>query len=242
MPVLEDEETYQFVTDFSSEAKTDLLLGTIDIADKRAYNAALLVSDSGRNMQLYRKVHLVPFGEYIPGRHLIPFLAAIVGDQVPDDFAFGTEYTVFHLSDGISVAPLICFEDTLGDLTRRFVGAGAQVLVNVTNDGWFLRSAGSEQHLANAVFRCIETRRPMARAANTGVTCTINSAGRITQILLDDAGSPFTEGVLTGELEVPIDGMQTFYARHGEWFANCCAAVAAATLLVVVIVHLRRRA
>ncbi len=75
----------------------------------------------------------------------------------------------------------------------------------MTNDGWFLRSAGSQQHLANAVFRCAETRLPMVRAANTGVTCFINEFGRITQILMDEHGSQFTDGVLTGEVSIPLE-------------------------------------
>ena len=139
-----------------------------------------------------------------PGGSALPLLAKIVGDQVPSDFAFGTEHTVFHLTgEKAHVAPLICFEDTIGDLTRQFVLGGANLLANVTNDGWFLRSAGSQQHLDNAVFRCVETRRPMVRAANTGVTCFVNEFGRITQILADDTGSQFTEGVLTGEVAIP---------------------------------------
>ena len=166
----------------------------------------LLVSDGGKRVQIYRKVHLVPFGEYVPGRHTIPLLARVVGDQVPGDFAFGKEHTVFHLTnDKARVAPLICFEDTIGDLTRQFVLGGANLLANVTNDGWFLRSAGSQQHLANAVFRCVETRLPMVRAANTGVTCFVNEFGRITQILVDEHGSQFTEGVLTGEVSIPTE-------------------------------------
>ncbi|MEY2497915.1 MAG: apolipoprotein N-acyltransferase, partial [Verrucomicrobiota bacterium] len=114
-PVLNDEASYKFVMNFSATAKTDLLLGTIDLDETRAYNAALLVSDAGKRVQTYRKVHLVPFGEYVPGRHIIPLLARIVGDQVPDDFAFGKEHTVFHLTnDKAQIAPLICFEDTIG--------------------------------------------------------------------------------------------------------------------------------
>lgn len=242
-PVLTDEETYEFVTGFASGAKSDLLLGTIDLEDKRAYNAALLVSKDGQHQQLYRKVHLVPFGEYIPGRYTIPLLARIVGDQVPEDFAFGTEHTVFQLTgSGLRVAPLICFEDTIGELTRHFVLGGAALLANVTNDGWFLRSAGSQQHLANAVFRCVETRRPMVRAANTGVTCVINETGRVTEMLLDETGSQFTEGVLTGEVAVPTNGELTFYVRHGEWVSHVCAAVSALTLLYVVVFARRRRA
>src|SRR5213075_2259082 len=178
-------------------------------------------SDGGAHLQIYRKVHLVPFGEYVPGRHTIPLLARVVGDQVPDDFAFGKEFTVFQLTgDKAKVAPLICFEDTIGDLARQFVLRGANLLVNLTNDAWFLHSAGSQQHLTNAIFRCVETRRPMARAANTGVTCFVNQFGRVTQVLLDDTGSTFTEGVLTGEVKVPTEHELTFYTRHGELFVK----------------------
>lgn len=230
-PVLTDEASYKFVMDFSASAKTDLLLGTIDLDETHAYNAALLVSDAGKRVQVYRKVHLVPFGEYVPGRHAIPLLARIVGDQVPDDFAFGKEHTVFHLTnEKARVAPLICFEDTIGDLTRQFVLAGANVLANVTNDGWFERSAGSQQHLANAVFRCVETRLPMVRAANTGVTCFVNEFGRVTQMLLDENGSQFTEGVLTGEIAVPTGTEQTFYVRYGEVFAQGCVGISVLVL------------
>jgi apolipoprotein N-acyltransferase len=240
--VLGDNPSHRFVMDFAASAKTDLLLGTLDLDPPHAYNAALLVSEAGARTQLYRKVHLVPFGEYVPGRHTIPLLARIVGDQVPADFAFGKEYTVFKLTNHkATVAPLICFEDTIGDLTRQFVLGGANLLVNVTNDGWFLRSAGSQQHVANAVFRCVETRLPMVRAANTGVTCFINQFGSITQTLLDEKRSQYTEGVLTGEVEVPIGGEHTFYVRHGEVFAEACVGVTALVLVLFVIHFVRRR-
>jgi apolipoprotein N-acyltransferase len=236
-PVLEDEETYRFVTEFSAATKSDLLLGAIDEEDSQAYNAALLISEGGRHVQLYRKLHLVPFGEYVPGRHWVPLLARIVGDQVPADFDAGKDYTIFRLTNSeVQVAPLICFEDTIGELTRRFVFKGANLLANVTNDGWFLHSAGSQQHLANAIFRCVETRRPMVRAANTGVTCFVNEFGRVTQVLQDETGSTFTEGVLTGAIDVPAPHQHTFYTRHGELFAKLCASV----MLIILIVNLPR--
>jgi apolipoprotein N-acyltransferase len=222
----------------AASAETDILLGTIHEENGDVFNAALLVSDGGEQVQVYRKMHLVPFGEFVPGRHRVPFLARIVGDQVPGDFKRGKEYTVFELTNGeVRVAPLICFEDTIGELTRRFVlpgetNPGANLLVDITNDGWFLHSAGSHQHLANAIFRCVETRRPMVRAANTGVTCFINAFGRITQKLQDDTGSTFTEGVLTGEIKVPIEHELTFYTRHGELFAKLCAAITAIAIVV----------
>ena len=237
-PVLADQESYKFVMDLVASADSDLLLGTIDQEDGDVYNAALLVSESGERVQMYRKVHLVPFGEFVPGRHTVPLLARIVGDQVPGDFKAGKEYSVFTLTNGdVHVAPLICFEDTIGELTRQFVlptetSPGANLLIDVTNDAWFQRSAGSHQHLANAIFRCVETRRPMVRAANTGVTCFINEFGRVTQKLQDDRGSTFIEGVLTGDIKVPLEHELTFYTRHGELFAKLCAAVTAIAVFV----------
>lgn len=244
-PVLADADSNKFVMDLAGSAATDFLLGTIDVDKRDVYNAALLVTDGGERVQIYRKLHLVPFGEYVPGRHKVPLLARIVGDQVPVDFKAGKEPTVFTLTNNeIHVAPLICFEDTIGDLTRQFVlpsetGPGANLIVDVTNDGWFERSAGSHQHLANAIFRCVETRRPMIRAANTGVTCFINQFGRITQILQDDLGSTFTEGVLAGEVKVSTEQELTFYVRHGELFAKACAAVTLVSILL--LFGLRRR-
>jgi apolipoprotein N-acyltransferase len=238
-PVLADQESYKFVMDLVASADTDLLLGAIDVDQRDVYNAALLVSDGGERIQVYRKIHLVPFGEYVPGRRSVPLLAQIVGDQVPGDFKRGEEHTVFTLTNNaFHVAPLICFEDTLGELTRQFVlptetSPGANVLVDVTNDAWFGRSAGSHQHLANAIFRCVETRRPMIRAANTGVTCFINQFGRVTQMLRDDTGSTFIEGVLAGEIKVPTEQELTFFTRHGELFAKACAAITAVSVLVI---------
>lgn len=241
-PVLYDELSHKFVMDFSASAKTDLLLGTDDLEETRAYNAAMLVPEGGAHIQVYRKVHLVPFGEYVPGRHTIPLLARIVGDQVPGDFAFGKEYTVFKLTnDKARAAPLICFEDTIGDLTRQFVLAGANLLVNVTNDGWFLHSAGSRQHVASAVFRCVETRLPMVRAANTGVTCFINEFGHITQMLVDENGGTFTQGTLTGQVAIVANPEPTFYVRHGELFAYACVAISVLTLGFLATRFLLRR-
>lgn len=238
-PVLQDELSHQFVVAFSTSTKTDLLLGTLDFDETGDYNAAMLVSEGGQRIQTYRKLHLVPFGEYIPGRHTLPLLARIVGDQVPSDFSFGKEHTVFNLTnDKARVAPLICFEDTIGDLTRRFVLAGANLLANVTNDGWFLRSAGSRQHLANAVFRCVETRLPMVRAANTGITCIISEFGTISP---NRIVAPFTENVLIGEVRVPIGYEPTFYVRHGDLVAYACTGFALLLLFALGARHIVNR-
>src|SRR5256885_10103518 len=229
-------ESHRFVTDFSAATKTDLMLGTLDFEKGHDYNAALLISKAGEQVQIYRKTHLVPFGEYIPLRRSFPLFAAVASTWVPGDLTAGAKHTVFDLTNGnVHVAPLICFEDTVGDHVRRFVLNGANLLVDVTNDGWFLQSSGSRQHLANAIFRCVETRRPMIRAANTGVTCFVNEFGRVTQILQDDTGNTFNEGVLTGGMSVPQERQMTFYAQHGEWFAESCAVISALALVSIFV-------
>ena len=230
-PVLGDEETFEFVSQIASSHQIDLLLGAIDEEPNHVYNAALLFPPAG-DPQLYRKIHLVPLGEYVPFRHSFPLFAKIIGDQVPEDFDAGKEFIVFQLSDNQGkVAPLICFEDTIGELTRQFALRGADFFANVTNDGWFGHSAGSRQHLANAIFRCVENRRPMVRAANTGVTCFVNEFGRVTQLLRDDQGSIFEQGTLIGEINIANNPPLTFYTLHGELFAKACAVFASGVLL-----------
>ena len=237
----QNSQSNQFIKHFCASIGSDLLLGTLDFEDERDYNAAVLVSEAGESMQVYRKIHLVPFGEYIPARTSFPLFATVAGSWVPGDFTAGTDYTVFDLTNRqVRVAPLICFEDTVGELVRQFVLRNADLLVDVTNDGWFLQSAGSQQHLANAIFRCVENRRPMVRAANTGVTCFIDQFGRVTQILRDDTGSTFTEGVLTGVVDVPKDRHLTFYAQHGELFVKVCAMVTAVAIIFATIRRKRR--
>ena len=122
----------------------------------------------------------------------------------------------------LQFAALVCFEDTLGDLTRRFVQGGAQLLVNITNDGWFAHSPAAEQHLANATLRAVETRRPLIRCGNT-VTCAITPAGRLDRWLPN-----FQQGFAAREIRVAIQPRLTFYTRHGEWF---CAVAGIIVLL-----------
>ena len=231
-------ESNDFVTELSASSKTDLLLGTLDVENGKDYNAAVLISGTTQEMEVYWKVHLVPFGEYVPLRHSFPFFAAVAKKWVPGDFSPGKRYTPFRLTNSdAQIAPLICFEDTIGDLTRQFVIRGANLLVNITNDAWFLHSSGSQQHLINAIFRCVETRRPMVRAANTGVTCFVNQLGHVTHVLRDETGSTFAEGVLTGEIRVPTEHELTFYTRHGELFAKVCAAITAIATLAMLAVR-----
>jgi len=155
---------------------------------------------------------------------------------VPSDFDAGKEYTVLELqSKPVKLGPLVCFEDTVADLARRFALLGAQSFVVVTNDGWFLKSAGSVQHLNNAIFRCVENKIPMIRAANTGVTCAIDRLGVVREVLRDPSGSTFLQGVLFSKINIPTSHQPTFFTLYGEVFSICCLLISLLALAISLI-------
>ncbi len=201
------------------------------------HNSALLFHDDFETQQRAHKAHLVPFGEYLPLREELGFMETLFGDILPGDFQPGSGYEPLRMrldaGREVELIPLICFEDTVGRFARRFARPGPQILANVTNDGWFLQSRETEVHLANAVFRAVELRRPMLRAANTGVSCFIDPLGRVMSRLEDPVtGSSFLEGCLPGVLRVPVNGEMTFYARFGDAFALGCLGLCAGVVLV----------
>ena len=223
-----------------------------EVQPEEVYNAAVLMKGSAENYQIYRKAHLVPFGEYIPLRGIFPPFEWVAGRLIPSDFEFGKSFEPMVVDDGeFQIIPLICFEDTIGRLARKFVRAGEpQIIVNVTNDGWFWESAGSTQHLANARFRCIELRRPMVRAANTGVSCFIDELGSLydresnppfeRKIADDVTGSTFVTGVMPGTVRMQIDSPMTIYARFGDWFSIGLGGVALGALLLRLVSQIKR--
>ncbi len=220
-PLLDNEDIKAAVVGVLKKLRANFLLGSVRFFGPDAFNSAILLDPRG-DIQVYDKMHLVPFGEYVPLRHSFPLFAWIVGDLVPGDFVAGTTPVVMTLAGKpYRVAPLICFEDTVGDLTRRFAQQGAELLITITNDGWFRKSAGSRQHLANAVFRCAETKLPLVRAANTGVTCFVDRFGHVDRTL-EAGGSTFIEGILYGRIPIRLQPPQTFYTRYGELFALLC--------------------
>lgn len=226
-PVFNDQRMWDFVRGLAEEHDGDFLLGTTHYSELGDFNSVVLLTDHGRGVAMQHKMHLVPFGEYVPLRRVFPLFAWVVGDLVPDDFDAGAYAVVFEMATRpVKLGALVCFEDTLGDLAREFVLLGAQAFAVVTNDGWFLESAGSRQHLENAIFRCAENKVPMVRAANTGVTCVVDRFGAVREELRDEKGSTFIEGVLFSKMDVPKSVTPTFYARYGEIFSLLCLAVA----------------
>jgi apolipoprotein N-acyltransferase len=200
--------------DFSLLFGTELFEGE-DIG----HVSAVLLRGNAAHRQDYHKVHLVPFGEYLPLKNIPPF--SLFSSMFEGAFTPGDKTEPLLLEQPqVQIIPLICFEDTVGSLARKFVREAPQMIVNVTNDGWFLQSEEPEVHMINALFRAIELRRPMVRATNTGVSCFIDTCGRIISKLSDpETGSSFIEGTLPGEVKVPRAGHITLYARFGDWFA-----------------------
>lgn len=193
--------------------------------------SAVLFQGGHGNRQEHHKVHLVPFGEYLPFGDYPPL--SLLRGVIPGDFTPGTSTEPLKLAKPeVGLIPLICFEDTVGRLARRFVRPGPQMIVNLTNDGWFLQSNQMEVHAANAKFRAIELRRPMVRATNTGVTCFIDTLGSITERL-----DELTAGCRSSIVKVPVQGEMTLYTRMGDWFALVCLAVCA---VMAVLRPLRR--
>jgi apolipoprotein N-acyltransferase len=215
------------VIDFVKEIKQPLLMGLVTLERGSLYNSAILFSKTGEPAEVYHKIHLVPFGEYIPLRKMLPFLETIVPIG---DFAAGKAYTVFKEPAPFSV--LICFEDTVPELSRGFVLNGARCLVNITNDAWFKDTSAPYQHLQASVFRAVENRRWLVRAANTGISGFIGPAGDIAGWVQQQNKPTFVDGFLTGE--IGLGSKLTFYTRFGDLFAGvCCLLVLAGFIFSV---------
>ena len=178
------------------------------------YNSLLLVSPGGRIEGEYRKINLVPFGEYVPLKDLVTWpksLAASFGNALPGD-----TYTVLSVG-GQPFGAVICWEVMFGDLFRQFVRRGAAFMVNATNESWFGATAAPYQLLAMSAVRAAENRVSIARAASTGISAFIDPYGRIVDRVRDSVGRDvFVEGVLARDIHV--SRTPTFYARHGDVF------------------------
>jgi len=218
-----------------------VLVGSMDfdiqVEKEIYYNSSMLLDSRGRLTGEYSKRHLVLFGEYLPFESVFP----IIGKMAPLGYSCtpGTTSTVFRLEKpAITFSSLICFEDTVASLACESVRNGARLLVNQTNDAWFDGSAAAVQHMAHCVFRCVENRVPAVRSANTGVTCFIDSLGRIVKVLEQDGSKTCFPGLALDSVTVPPADMDlTFYTLNGDGaFALPCGIAAALVLLWAVMV------
>jgi len=193
------------------------------------YNAAFLFDSTGswRNAPIYEKHYLVPVVEHVPFvpvswfRH-VPWLSRWSGG-----FKRGTTLPVYHVGIG-RFGVLVCYESTFEDLPRRYRAAGADFLVNVTNDAWYGRTAGPYQHATHLVMRAIETRMGIARAANDGITMFVDPLGAIS-----DATTLETQTVVVGHLKT--SDVRPLYVILGDWVGTVSAILALAAVMVVLV-------
>lgn len=213
----EAKEYQPLILDIPKKTKAFLLFGTPSYKVQRGkvshYNSAYLVSPSGEVAGKYDKVHLVPFGEYVPLQDLLFFIGSL-GEGI-GDFRSGEEVFNFSLPQG-RFGVLICFEIIFPDLCRRFVKKGANFLITITNDAWFGRTSAPYQHFSMVAFRAVENRVFVARAANTGITGLIDSKGKTVK-----EGPIFAEEAMNGTIR--LSSQKTFYTLYGDIFAWLCS-------------------
>jgi apolipoprotein N-acyltransferase len=219
--------------DFVKSNKVPLLFGspTYEIRQPRNVllrNSAFLLDGNGGLAAKYDKFHLVPFGEYVPLKSVLFFVEKMV--QAIGDFATGADYTVMTLKNGSAspgetrLSTVICYEIIFPDLVRQFVGRGAGIVTTITNDAWFGKTSAPYQHFSMAVFRAVENRVPVARAANTGVSGFIDSKGQVLAV-----SDIFTETYVTRTLKP--GGTRTFYTRFGDAFSYLCCILSIIALV-----------
>jgi apolipoprotein N-acyltransferase len=223
------------VSDLARESKSWVVTGSLGVRNAtqiseqatELYNSAALVSPDGTWTERYDKVHLVPFGEFVPFRTLFSFAAGLT--QQVGDFNRGISRQPLHAGDQ-KLGTFICYESVFPDEVRQFAKNGAEVLVNISNDGWYGDSGAYAQHLNQSRMRAIETGRWLLLDTNTGVTASVDPYGRIVARL---------PRKLRSTLRAPyaLTNVTTFYTRYGDWFSYLCAIIS----LIVLLTHFLNR-
>ncbi|MDQ6651378.1 MAG: apolipoprotein N-acyltransferase, partial [Acidobacteriota bacterium] len=210
-----DSRLRERLSSFAKTNNTSILLNSQELAPNDGiYNSALLINQGGSLVAQYDKIRLLPFGEYVPLPRWLPgagLIRAIVGDFTP-----GSSYQLMPVGT-VRAGVFICIESAYPAVARRFTSEGADVLINISNDGYLGPTAVMRQHLANAVFRAVENGRPLLSVTNTGITAFITPAGEV-----QDATVGFQSAVRTWNI-ARTKNAKTFYTAHGDLFAAGCA-------------------
>jgi apolipoprotein N-acyltransferase len=218
--------TMTMLSELTSDLRCAILLGAphyvIEEGEYSSFNIALMYNDMGRlDDKIYKKIHLVPFGEKTPWEDKFEFLEGV--DLGGGHFTAGSEFTLFELGD-LDIGTLICFESIFPELARNWRKKGAGLLVNITNDAWFKRTSAPFQHASAVVLRAIENRISIARSANTGVSMTVDPLGRVRK-----STGIFVKVVMNDRL--PVGGKHPFYTEAGDLVIIPCWIIFLAGIL-----------
>ena len=212
-----DPHLREAVGNFAQTNHTSILLNSLEPAqDGGDQNSAILVNEKGEMSARYDKIRLMPFGEYVPLPRWLPGASSVRG--LVGEFKPGSSYTLMPLG-AIRVGVFICIEAAHPGIAREFTNRGADVLINISNDGYLGPTPVMRQHLSNAIFRAVENDRDLIRVTNTGITAYINADGAVA----DESGT-FQQAVRTWAISKGIGGT-TFYTRHGDVFVYGCALI-----------------
>ena len=236
--LLEEKEYLNEIRSFAKEANSYLLVGGLYRSTNlppmagggygenksRCFNSSFMFSPKGEILDRYDKLCLVPFGEYVPLRPILSNIKAVA--VVSEDTSSGSKLTVFETDIG-KLSAVICFESTNSLLVRRLASRGAEMLVIMTNDGWFKRTAAAEQHLSMAVLRAVENNFFVVQAANTGISAVIDSRGRILS-----RTALFERRYLSDEVVFKKSG--SFYRRFGDIFSYSCLLISLVCLVSII--------
>lgn len=210
------DDRHREILRLARESRTWLLFGSPSYIPERgtdySRNSAFMISPEGSIAGRYDKMHLVPFGEYVPLRKYFPFMSRLVAGV--GDFLTGSGFTTLK-TDHHRIGVLICYEAIFPEISRAYIQGGADLLVNITNDAWFGRTSAPYQHLSMTAFRAVESRRYIVRAANTGISAIIDPVGRIS-----NQTDLYRKSGLAGSVRyLQIDSI---YVRVGDVFAYAC--------------------
>ena len=217
------------VSNIARESQSWMLVGSLGIRNAaqspthatQLFNSGSLVSPGGEWGERYNKMHLVPFGEYVPFRRIFGFAGGLTKEV--GDFSPGTSRAALQAANKLGV--FICYESIFPDEIRQLAANGAEVFVNISNDGWYGDSGAYAQHLKQARMRAVENNRWLLRDTNTGVTAAIDPYGRVVATIPRKVRAALDAGYA-------LTNVTTFYTRHGDWFAYLCAIISVAGLLL----------
>jgi apolipoprotein N-acyltransferase len=211
------------ISQLARDSRVWLVIGSIGVDNPQTvFNSAALISPAGEWTARYSKIHLVPFGEYVPFASVFSFAGGLT--EAVGNFTRGSLHEPLQAGNQ-RLGIFICYESIFPNEVRQLVAQGADVLVNISNDGWYGDSGAWAQHLNQARMRAIENNRWLLRDTNTGLTASIDPYGRVVSNL-----ERHTRAALAAPYA--LTKVTTFYSRHGDWFALLCAIISMGALLV----------
>jgi apolipoprotein N-acyltransferase len=222
-----DKNLQQLISKFTRDNHTSLLLNSLEAApNDGAYNSALLINEEGRLIAQYDKIRLMPFGEYVP---LPQWLGGSLISGIVGDFTPGTKFTLMPVAQNRDAGTFICIESAYPWIARRLTDEGADVLINISNDGYLGPTAVMHQHLANVILRAVENGRPLLRVTNSGLSAKIRADG-----FVEDVTAGFEPTVRVWNVTESLT-TNTFYTKHGDIFVALCSLVTIGVLATLVL-------